>query len=193
MPILVDHDLRREELAEVAAEIIAEDGVDAATVRRVSQDAGFSTKAVSHYFEDKRALMMAAYRFAAEHAHTFAEASQDQAGPDARAYIAAMLPGAHATILRDWKVWFAFWSFAIADADFAAEQKSRVDRAIDRVTAALMHDPAFAHHPRARLRRAAQDLVTAVIGISVQAIFDAGAQPRGRLPRPIAALFHDLV
>jgi Uncharacterized protein conserved in bacteria len=65
MPAVIDHDARRNTLAEIAADLLATGGVESATVRAVAAAAGFSTKAVTHYFPDKRALMLLTYRHAA--------------------------------------------------------------------------------------------------------------------------------
>jgi AcrR family transcriptional regulator len=59
MPAVIDHDARRTALAEIAADLVANGGAEAATVRAVAAAAGFSTKAVTHYFPDKRALLAA--------------------------------------------------------------------------------------------------------------------------------------
>jgi len=47
-------------ITRVAAEVIACEGVEAATVRRVSAVAGYSTSIVTYYFADKHELLLAA-------------------------------------------------------------------------------------------------------------------------------------
>ena len=53
MPKIVDHDQRREFIARVSAEIIAEQGLDQATIREIAQRTGFSKGVIEHYFDDK--------------------------------------------------------------------------------------------------------------------------------------------
>ena len=47
MPITVDHEQRRREVAEVAAELIAHRGLERVTVREIAAATGFSTTVVS--------------------------------------------------------------------------------------------------------------------------------------------------
>ena len=53
----VDHEQRRLRIAEFAINLIAAEGLSAATVRRIAADAGFSTTAITHYFADKQELL----------------------------------------------------------------------------------------------------------------------------------------
>src|SRR5256885_12824300 len=102
MPAIIDHDARRAALAEIAADLIAAEGLDAATVRRLAQAAGASTKVVSHYFQDKRALLLMTYRFAAADS---AESAAERAGPaDARSYALSLLP-TRPDMVRNWRGW----------------------------------------------------------------------------------------
>lgn len=66
MPKLVDHDQRRSEIAEAAAQIIADEGIDACTMLAISAAAGVTTGAVTHYFRDKNEIILAALRWADE-------------------------------------------------------------------------------------------------------------------------------
>ena len=179
MPPYVDHDLRRNELAAVAADLVATGGADAATVRAIASAGGFSTKVVSHYFADKRALMLATYAYAASHAAALTEASQPPVGADVQAFLRALLP-IRAEAARNWRVWFAFWGRAIADDDLAAEQRRRAAHFVERITAALGADPAFAELPTALHPSLAARLFSALVGIAMQAVFDPAAWPPER-------------
>ncbi|MDB6060777.1 MAG: transcriptional regulator BetI [Verrucomicrobiaceae bacterium] len=53
MPKIVNHEERREFIARVSAEIIAEQGLEQATIREIAQRTGFSKGVIEHYFEDK--------------------------------------------------------------------------------------------------------------------------------------------
>ena len=52
---------RRLELIRVMADLVAEEGIDGATIRKVAKRAGVSTGMVSHYFPAKRDLIMAVH------------------------------------------------------------------------------------------------------------------------------------
>lgn len=193
MPAVIDHDARRTALAEVAADIVATGGAEAATVRAVAAAAGFSTKAVTHYFPDKRALMLLTYRHAALSSKVRADASQPASGHgDVAALLHALLP-VDAQIERDWRVWFSFWGLAIADPEFAAEQRQRVRHFVDQIAATLARDPASAHLAEAKHRTVASALLAGLIGIVTQAIFDTDAWPQEQQTRAINDLLTRIV
>jgi len=65
MPKQVDHDDRRRELAEAAFRVVARTGVDGASLRLVSQEAGWSIGSMRHYFATRSELLAFALRHAA--------------------------------------------------------------------------------------------------------------------------------
>ena len=62
MPKVVDHELRRRELARAALRVIGRDGLEAATTRAVADESGWSTGVLKHYFDDKDHLLHEALR-----------------------------------------------------------------------------------------------------------------------------------
>ena len=128
MPAIVDHERRRQEVAEVAARLIARHGIEALTVRLVAESAGYSTTVVSHYFKGKRELLLYTYRPVAHRAGVFARPEAGWTPDSVRQYLEHILP------LRDesrenWRVWFAFWGLAAADEEFAAAQAEQMYQA----------------------------------------------------------------
>lgn len=178
MPVIVDPEERRTALCALAARIIAREGLEFATVRRIAQEAGYSTKIVSHYFSDKRLLLMATYRFAAEESSSLAEATQAN-GADVARFAISLLP-IDTTMLKNWKVWLAFWSFAISDKDFATEQRRQVRRTRDRLMELLGEDERYTHLTGEVQRKLARSLLTQIIGLSLQAVFDPRDWPKER-------------
>jgi len=185
MPAAIDHDARRIALAEVAADLVAMGGAAPGTMRAVAKLAGFSTKAVTHYFADKRALMLLTYRHAALSSQARTDASQPEGGGDIAALLDALLP-TDRKVERDWRVWFSFWGLAIADPEFAAEQRVRVREFIARIADCLAADPRYAHLGAEDRPRAASALLAALIGLVTQAIFDAEAWPPARQAEAIS-------
>ncbi len=57
MPKLVDHEQRRSELGAAVWGVIRRDGVEAASVRKVAQEAGWSAGALRHYFSTQTELL----------------------------------------------------------------------------------------------------------------------------------------
>lgn len=186
MPAIIDHAARRAALAEIAADLVATGGGEAATVRAVAAAAGFSTKAVTHYFPDKRALMLLTYRHAALSSKARTDASQPDEGGDVAALLHALLP-TDPKVERDWRVWFSFWGLAMADPEFAAEQRERMRDFAARIGATLAADPGCGHLTAEQRPAAASALLAALFGIVTQAIFDPEAWPAERQGQAINA------
>ena len=62
MPKVVDIEQRRAELTEAAARLIARSGIESATMREVAAEAGWTTGALTHYFADKRELLLTTFQ-----------------------------------------------------------------------------------------------------------------------------------
>ena len=60
----VDHDSRREEVASVASRFIADRGLEALTTRALAKELGCSIGVLSHYFNSKEEIVMAAFQWA---------------------------------------------------------------------------------------------------------------------------------
>jgi len=168
----VDPELRRSQLTKVTAELISRIGLDAVTLRNVARRAGWTTGAVTHYFVDKRDLLLATFRSRADLARRRLEASVEGGATLLDAVIDASLP-LDEERLEWWRVWLAFWGAAIGDAELTAEQHERhlgfcttVERALRAEQAAgrLLASADVAHETR--------HLTAVLDGIAVQAVFD---------------------
>ena len=62
MPKIVDHAKRRDEIAHIACQVVAEYGFEQATVARIAHAAGHTTGMVAHYFDSKQEIILAALR-----------------------------------------------------------------------------------------------------------------------------------
>jgi TetR/AcrR family transcriptional repressor of bet genes len=58
----VDHAHRRDEIALIACRVVAERGLDQATIERIAREAGYTTGMVAHYFDTKQEIIIAALR-----------------------------------------------------------------------------------------------------------------------------------
>ena len=68
MPRIVDHHQRRREVSRATLHVVVRDGLNGVTIRAVARESGWSTGVLNHYFENKRALLLAALREAATQA-----------------------------------------------------------------------------------------------------------------------------
>ncbi len=62
MPKIVDHARRRDEIAQVACQVVAKYGFERSTVARIARAAGYTTGMVAHYYDSKQDIILAALR-----------------------------------------------------------------------------------------------------------------------------------
>jgi AcrR family transcriptional regulator len=132
VPIPIDRAQRSAEVAQVAAQLIAQGGLEAVTFRNLAAVIGCSTTAISHYFPD-------AQRCAAGHLHLHrgpcaggrARHVQADTGIGVAEVLQQILPIGEDQS-DDWKVWLCFWTSALFDpragADPAGPQRSHARR-----------------------------------------------------------------
>ena len=127
MPKLIDHDLRRRELVEASWQVIADEGLEGVTMRKVAAAADCTTGRITHYFENREELVLAALRAVYDAAGTrMAEAARSDLPPAEKLllHLEETLP-LDAARLTEWKVWIAFWSAAARHPELAAENDKR--------------------------------------------------------------------
>jgi AcrR family transcriptional regulator len=127
---------------------------------------------VSHYFDDKRDLVRSVYRAAAaRNRERLAEATSKD-GSTLVAALESLLP-LDGPRKRDWMITCIFWGVAVADPELAAEQAERVRTAVPRIVALLRRLEEGPNAMTGVQRTAlARQLLTLVMGIATQAIFD---------------------
>jgi AcrR family transcriptional regulator len=126
VPKVVDHAQRRRELVAATWAVVAAEGIEAATVRRIAEEAGCTTGRITHYFADKEEVLVAALRQVHRAAgKRMLAAIGPRSGLEAlRAVLAEALPLDQERIL-EWRVWLAFWGSAATSASLQAEQHQR--------------------------------------------------------------------
>jgi AcrR family transcriptional regulator len=131
MPKIVDHEARRTEICAIAANLIAQGGLEAATIREIAQAAGYSKGVIEHYFDNKEEIVSGAL----EWANTCFQARADKlteglTGLDAlRKRVEATLP-LNKTVRDEWKVRLVFWSMAAIHSDLRKQQERRFNNAV---------------------------------------------------------------
>lgn len=174
MPAPVDHDQKRQEVARIAADLIARRGIEAATIRQVAAQAGFSSAVVTHYFANKSALLLAAYRLMAQDTQArFDAATRDAADPLARLEILLPLDEEGR---RAWRVYLQFWPIADHDEQLAEEQRWWTANARGLARATLM----AAYPDLEDIEDKAALALSGIQGIALQALFDPEHWPASR-------------
>ena len=176
MPKVVDHEKRREEIAEATWRVIERAGAEGANMREIAREAGQTTGVVTHYFRDKRELMAFAFGLMVDRSTSrMAEAA---AGSGPMEALVQLLP-LDEERRRETTVWLALVGASLADPGLATELRRRYRRAREATF------PAF----RAAIEEAApgedpEDVadafVAAVDGLTVNALTDPERYPPGR-------------
>ena len=125
MPKVVDHEERRAELGAAVWRLASREGLEAVTVRRVAEEAGWSTGAVVHYFSDKEELLLFAFRTVADRVGrrlAAAEERTDEPLELARTWLVQGLP-LDAERQAEVRVWFAFLGLALTRPALARAQR----------------------------------------------------------------------
>lgn len=163
----VDHDERRSRIARVAVDLIAREGLQAATIRRIAAEVGFSTTVVTHYFAEKQALLRWACRVLAEDGHAQLDRALSADPTDLVAALIGMAAIDDASV-RLWRVFVAFCDEAARDPVLASEQRRHTDQAIAQLAGIIR----ARYGERPDVDDAARLLNGLVQGISVQVVVD---------------------
>lgn len=108
MPKRIDPDERRRTIADAAIESIAADGLEGAKLARIARRAGVTTGALTHYFDDKDEVLLAALE---EVRRRLMEALDDIDARPPLDQLADALPSTPQSA-KEWRVWLAFWGRA---------------------------------------------------------------------------------
>ena len=180
MPVSVDHEARRRQVVAVASRLIAEEGLDAVSVRDIAEAARCSTAIVSHYFHGKRELLFLTYRSSIERGTERCEAALARSGGDLKAYIAELMPLDDERVI-EWKIWLAFGARAVADPEIAEAQRDCVRRTRGNIRRIMKElDGRGALKPGLDLEDESRRILTLLMGMAVQVLFDAEDWPAAR-------------
>ena len=127
MPKTVDIDLKRNEFIAAGADVIALEGLAAASMRRIAEQAGCTTGSLTHYFASRKELLVATLKYVHHNAGArMAKVMQanDSAESRLRAVLRESLPFESESLL-EWSVWIAFWNASMEDADLTKENTRR--------------------------------------------------------------------
>ncbi len=185
MPKMVDSDERRAVLIDATSRQIAERGLGNVTLRSIARVNGWSTGIVTHYFADKRELLMATFRERADRARRHIETEIAAGHSLLDASVDAALPLDDARML-DWRVFLAYMGASIGEPEldvlFRERQQSfRITLAealADEVIAGRLPAGSNVDHEAARL------LVT-LNGVAIQAVLAPDLWPADQQRRVI--------
>ncbi len=167
MPVDVDPARRRREVAEAAARLIAGSGIGAVTFRNLAAALKCSTTGISHYFPNRKAILIETYRFVVDRALRRRTPPPDADTRTVLASLDPILPLDQAGF-DDWILWFCFWVEALFDPELAGVQR-HYSRATRQMIERMLRDLGCRSSDAQAF---SQKIMTALYGIAVQAAFD---------------------
>jgi len=177
----VDHDTRRRKIAQVAAAVIAREGVEAATVRHIAAQLGFSTTLITDCFDDKTDLLVSAYRFVSTNTLTqFEQRVARDPGEILESLVA--LSAVDETSWCGWRVHVAFWEKAVRDPVLAAEQRACIATSRKSIENAIR----VGYGLGGDIRSVAQQVIALIHGISIQVLFEQESWSRDQIRKLLA-------
>ncbi len=186
MPAIIDHDERRGFVAAVAARLVASQGADGLTFRDIAKASGFSTSVVSHYFDSKQDLLTFVFEGAADRGVERLKSAVKNGLPLQKC-VEAILPLDDARI-EDWHVVLAFWGEGHNDEHLKARQQKRNREMLGLIEKLLVKENGVSE-PTSRADVRARTIVTLIIGLATQAIFD----PKFWTPQKQKAVIADVL
>ena len=181
MPKQVDHDARREALAGALWRVVTRDGIEAASLRRVAAEAGWSTGSLRHYFTTQSELLAFAMELVVQRVEQRLAALDPGGEPRAIAERALheVLP-LDAQRRAEAQVWLAFTARSLVDPELRGlrDRAHEALRGLCRSAAELLGVPAE------ELDAEAERLQALVDGLALHAVLD----PATTTPERQAAL-----
>lgn len=160
--------VRRQEFAEAAIRLVASEGLEGLTFRRLAAVRDCSTTTIASLFGDRQGLWMAVYRMTVLRTQARIRAAYVETGGSPAACILAQMPVTPQG-REDWAVYLAQNTVSAANPIFADEYRRQVRYAVRDFAELLHREHGFS---QANARRASRVAFTLCIGIAVQATFE---------------------
>ncbi|MEQ8948944.1 TetR/AcrR family transcriptional regulator, partial [Parvibaculum sp.] len=136
MPKKIDHDARRRDIARAAISVIGEQGIDNTRLVDVARAANATTGTITHYFEDKDAVLLAALDHVSQNILAMLRTPEK---PEDLVELASLILPVDEANMRDWRVWMSFFSRAIGDPALARINKAYYDEFRDGLAAIIRY------------------------------------------------------
>lgn len=176
------HDKWRQEVVKAVVDVIARDGLAAATVRRVAAELGVSTMVISHHFSNKQEMLLWAYRIFGEGAQTRFQEIVSRDPTDLVGYLMSMnfLDASDRAL---WRTYVAIWDTSLREEAFRSELRSWVETGLTHIETFIR-----ARNPDCTdARMKAARLLALIQGISVQLLFEPDMWNAGSVRRIMEA------
>ncbi|MBX3487812.1 TetR/AcrR family transcriptional regulator [Parvibaculum sp.] len=191
MPKKIDHNARRRDIARAAISVIGEQGIDNTRLVDVARAANATTGAITHYFEGKDALLLAALdRLAQDILHAIRHATAD----DDLVELAALLLPVDEQRLRDWRVWLSFFGRAVGDPALARINKAYYEEFRDGIAGLIRAQQKLGKLSRDIAPASTADAIISVIdGFGVRTSLEREEWPPERQRQQLEAMLRPLL
>ncbi|MBT5139144.1 MAG: TetR family transcriptional regulator [Acidimicrobiaceae bacterium] len=176
MPRYVDHAERRRAIVKAAWALIADEGYEAVTIRRLAQELGGATGRITNFFSTKDDILIAVLdELTASHQSGLAQlsAALDGAGADLDLVASAIVESLPLDDdrIRDWKIWLVFWSRASISPVIAQQHQEVYAAWRDRLASALSV-VAGSDQQVTALQQRAEQLLAFIDGLGVHLLIE---------------------
>ena len=180
MPKVVDHAKRRDEIAQAACQVVADNGFERATVARIARAAGYTTGMVAHYFDSKQAIILAALRLILQRIEQRLTRERRGGEADLLAVLAEALP-LDAQRFTECAFWMAFWGQVSADPKLR-RLNVWVHRAYSRLFARCLAErwPEWSEWPEPVREQVLGSVMTFINGLTASAVTSPRDWPAAR-------------
>lgn len=158
----------RQEIAEAAIRLVCDSGLEGLSLRRLASAMNCSTTTINHHFADRRELWIAVYRTTILRTQARIRRAYESSGGSPLACALAQMPIDRES-REDWHIYLAQYHVACTDDELAREEREQV-RIASRDFAELLHrEHGMA---RDRARKASRQIITLLVGVATQALFE---------------------
>lgn len=186
MPKRVDHERRRHEIISSVWRLIADEGIDAVTTRRIAEVTGYSNGLLRYYFPGKDSVITEAYRFVVEATDIRATPVSAERGLAGLRTLAVEILPLDDIRRAEARVALAFWQRALNHEDEAALYTGSVDAWREFFTARLTEAKSDGRlRPGTDVADTTDELITLLMGAQITSAF---GQPEGEPERLTAML-----
>ena len=177
MPKRVDHDLRRDEIALVACQVVAGGGFSRATMANIATAAGYTTGMVAHYFSSKQEIVLAALRLILRRMQERLRRPREAGAGALLAVLSEALP-IDDPRRAECAFWCAFWGQLPGDARLT-RLNAWVHREYRKLFERCLRDhwPEFQQCAPAVRTQLLRSLITFINGITTSAVASPGDWP----------------
>lgn len=191
MPKKIDHDERRRDIARAAIAVIGDLGIDNTRLVDVARAANATTGTITHYFEDKDAVLLAALDHVAQNILFMLRHPEK---PDDIVALAELILPIDEDAMRDWRVWMSFFGRAVGDPALARINKAYYDEFRDGLAAIIRRQQAegkLAAHIAPGIT--ADAIISVIDGFCIRATLEREEWPAERQKAQLEAMLRPLL